>query len=340
MSLGIGLGAFVSGLEHGMNVREKIDATSRERKHRKAISDINADTKKAFGEAVESGALSPDQYDKFWMQYAMPKMKMQMIEAGDYAGAKAFEEWGRSDAALEGGRYAASALLKAQTGDGEGALQDAIKSANTQGYINHDFQLVGTEKKIDEESGQELGSVFKIKNSKGEIVEQFVKRGDEGRVIGLITNPQNAWQTQQAAKIAEAEKQKTRAENIDDFEAKERIKAKYSSDKKNEVKPLDYEKQYEATAKRMAENDFNWSSRSPEEQRKLVETELKNSQNYAAGRTSLGITPQQGVEPEDQSTAKGKLIVDKKSGKILNPDPIAPDEKSTEKQGRVIGLGL
>lgn len=336
MSFGIGLGAFVDGFESGMETRNKFDAGQKQRKKDKAIEGINADTKSAFNEAVGAGKVQNDQYDKFWMDYAMPKIKMQMIEAGDYANAKAFDEWGRSEAALEGGRLSASAILKAQTNDVDGAIQDGLKAAQTQGYLSHNYKLIGSTPVMGED-GQRKGTTIKIQGADGKEVEQFIKIGDEGRVIGVLTNPQAAYGSQVEARKAnekraleKSDKAEERAAGIEDFELKERIKQKYPTPQK----PADYEKQYGDARKARQENDLNWDDKTPEEQENIIRSDLKAGQTYASERSGTA-TPaaSSGAAPKGD-----RVLVNKKTGKVVPaeaPKAITPENP----QNQAIGLG-
>lgn len=338
MSFGIGLGAFVEGFEGGMETRNKFDAGQKQRKKDKAIEGINADTKSAFNEAVGAGQVQNDQYDKFWMNYALPKIRMQMIEAGDYAGAKAFDEWGRSEAALEGGRYSSSAILKAQTGDTDGAIQDGLKAAQTQGYMSHNYKLIGSTPVMGED-GQRKGTTIKIQGPDGKAVEQFIKNGDEGRVIGVLTNPQAAWQSQEATRKQQVEDAKKKADEADkrktgleDYELKKRIDQKYPAPQK----PADYEKQWGDASKARQENDLSWGDKSPEEQADLIRSDLKAGQLYAAERTGTpSPTQTSGAAPKGD-----RVLVNKKTGKIVPaetaPRPITPEDP----QKQAVGLGL
>ena len=335
MSFGIGLGAFVDGFEGGMETRNRFDAGQKQRKKDKAIEGINADTKSAFNEAVGAGQVQNDQYDKFWMDYALPKIKMQMIEAGDYAGAKAFDEWGRSDAALEGGRYSSSAILKAQTGDVDGAINDGLKAAQTQGYMSHSYKLIGSTPVMGED-GKRKGTTIKIQGPDGKAVEQFIKTGDEGRVIGVLTNPQNAWATQEAARKQQAEDAKKKADEADkrktgleDYEVKKKIDQKYPAPQK----PADFEKQYGDARKARQENDLSWDDKSAEEQEELIRSDLKAGQSYAAERSGTAAPAASGAAPKQD-----RVLVNKKTGKVMPaeaPRPITPDNP----QNQAIGLG-
>ncbi len=338
MSFGIGLGAFVEGVGDGMSMRDSFDKGQKERKTRKAIEGINTDTKAAFNEAVDAGQVQADQYDKFWMNYAMPKVRMQMIEAGDYAGARAFEEWGRSDAALEGGRLSASAILKAQTGDTDGAIQDGLKAAQTQGYLSHNYKLIGQTPVIGED-GVRKGTTIKIQGPDGKAVEQFIKTGDEGRVIGVLTNPQAAWASQEATRKQQIEDAKKKADaaekrgtDLEDYELKKVIDQKYPAPKK----PEDYEKQYSETRKARQENDLSWDEKTPEEQEEIIRSDLKAGQRYAAERSgSPEPAPKQGAAPKGD-----RVLVNKKTGKTVpaevTPKPITPEDPKSQ----AIGLGF
>lgn len=326
MSIGIGLGSFMSGLNQGMQMRDRFDQKREERANKQAIKAINTDAKAAFDTAVSEGKADPNSFDKFWIDYAMPKMRNELLRQGDIAGAKAFAEWGQSEDALAGGRLFSSAMLKAQTGDTAGAMADVIKAGQVKGYIAHGYELVGQED-ITDQNGQVVGYRLKVKGPDGKEMVQDVAAGDVPKVIATFANPEAAWQSQQAAK-ADAAK---RDQELTDFETKEKIKAKYTKDKQP-----DYEKTYADAKKARMENDLSFGDLSPEEQDATIRRDLEGGQNYArdrgaAAQPGIGASPAApqanvpglggAAAPQQPAAPKPQIRVDEVTGQPVQEKP-------------------
>lgn len=220
MSFGIGLGAFMEGMQSGMAMRERIDNRNLQRDNRQRLAQIDTDARQAFDGKVEQGQMSPDQFEEFWLQYALPRKRNELLRQGDYRGARALQEWGQSDEAIQGGRLFSSALLKAQTGDAAGALQDAIRAGQVKGYIDHGYELKG-QQEIRTPEGELWGFRLTGADAEGKEFVQDVPLAEIPRMVATFANPEAAWETQQAARAA----QQKREQDMSDFERRERYKA-------------------------------------------------------------------------------------------------------------------
>ncbi|MDA4845959.1 hypothetical protein [Hoeflea poritis] len=333
MSLGIGIGAFVDGLNAGIQTRETIDRTREKRQRKQRLSDITAETDQAFQQAVASGEASEADYDRFWMTFALPKLHAEMLKAGDFEGARSLMEWGHTSEAREGARLFMSSLAKAQTGDPAGALDDAISAAKVKGYVSTDYKLKSQEE-LRTEDGQLIGYRLTIQTDEGEEIEQDVRLEDIPQIVSTLANPQAAWETQLAKREKQAEKDeketaaaKQRAAGLEDYEAKKRIDRKYKTDDK------DYEKQYQAAFKNRMETDFAFQELSDEEKDRVVREDLQRSRSYATEQkagagvsaSDTPITPKKAQENLLVDTVTGQPVDrSQASGLRQRPRPPAP----------------
>ncbi len=315
MSFGIGLGAFMDGFERGVGLRERFDERKRVNENRDRLQQIENDTKQKFEQGVEQGHFQPEQFEEFWTNYALPMRRNELIRQGDIAGARALQEWGDSAEAKQGGRLFGSAMFKAQTGDAAGALQDAIKAGQVKGYIDHGYELVGQDE-IKDADGNLLGFRLRVKDGEGNEIDQDVTLQDVPRVVSTFANPDSAWQSQVAAR----ERQTERKEELEDFEAKEGIKARHS--KKDTP---DFVKRYQDARENLAKNDLDFADLSEEEQDKRVRGVLESAERYAGERGAPGITP---AGPQQPAAPRRQMIVDGKTGE---PVPVAPNRTESDK---------
>lgn len=315
MSFGIGLGAFMDGFEQGTGIRDRMDERKRVKDNRSRLEAIETDAKQKFDEGVQQGHVQPEQFDEFWMNYALPKRRNELLRQGDVAGAKALSEWGESDEVRKGGRLFGSAMFKAQTGDAAGALQDAIKAGQVKGYIDHGYELVGQDE-ITDADGNVLGFRLRVKDGEGNEIEQDVTVQDVPRVVSTFANPDAAWQSQVAARTRQTE----RKEELEDFEAKEGIKARHSKSGNP-----DYVERYQKAREELAKNDLDFADLPEEEQDKRVRGVLESAERYAGerGAPAPGIGSG-GQEPPAQP--RRQMIVDQKTGEAV---PVAPDQQAT-----------
>lgn len=303
MSFGIGLGAFMEGMQSGMAMRERIDHRNRVRDNRQRMEAIDVGARERFDQAVEGGQMSPDQFEQFWMDYALPRMRNELLRQGDYSGARALAEWGQSSEAIQGGRLFASALLKAQTGDAGGALEDAIRAGQVKGYIQHGYELKG-QQEIRTPEGDLWGFRLTATDSEGKEFVQDVEVADVPRMVATFANPEAAWETQQAARAAQTK----REQDMSDFEEKEGIRARHAG--RNNP---DYAERYRKAHDDLMKNDLDFGEMSQEEQDARVRAVLDRADRYARERG--------GEAPPDPQ----RVIVDRETGQRIGVgvDPTA-----------------
>ena len=320
MSLGAGLGGFVDGLEAGMRMRERYDTNKEKREQKAALKQINTDTKAAFAEARAAGAVEEGDYEAFWKNYALPKMRMQYLEAGNIDAAKSITEWGESEAALKGGKLFSSAMWKAQSGDAGGALKDAIAAGQTNGYIDHGYTLLGQDELRDKD-GNLRGYRVTVKDADGNEHKQDIKPEDLPQVIANVMNPVAAGQSQIAARQKAAEADKKTKDDLYVHEEKKKIDQKYTKS----TTPEEQAKLYSTTRDNLAKNDPDWSDLSDDEQDKKVRSEIGRAKAYGSEATGATGT----VKPP----APTRMVVDTKDGKVVpatgTTPPVAPDQVKT-----------
>lgn len=256
MSIGIGLGAFVDGFARGYGIRADMDdraAAREDRERRRAIEDerlqweredrayttkerarteasrdrmeaIADDARTTFEAGKASGAYKDTDFDEFWTGYALPKMQQEALLSGDTAGAAQLAAWGETEAARKGAKLFAGALIKAQSGDAGGALDDALEAARVQGYMDHGYEIAG-KVEIKDSAGTIVGYRVTLEDEAGNQIEQDVALDDIAETIAAFANPVAAWQSQQAARAKQGERRAA----LEDHEAKARIDAKYST---------------------------------------------------------------------------------------------------------------
>lgn len=249
--MSIGLGSFVEGMKSGIGLRrdqERFDIAKEDRlrrigqededrafeldqrkraldKQKKADEaqsqrkDVTSEARQRFDEKVASGEMTDDDFATFWNDYTIPKLRNIMLEQQDYDGAKALDQWAASDDAQRGAKLVNSSLLKAQTGDHEGALKDVIEVSKINGYLDSEYEITGFEA-MENGAGQVLGYRLNIQSG-DEVVEQDIALSDIPQVISTFANPAAAFQSQLEARAAEGQ----RKQEMKDFATKEAIKA-------------------------------------------------------------------------------------------------------------------
>lgn len=236
--IGIGLGGFMEGLQGGMRAREAFDSRKRSKvlqeredteynravKQRDEISAINTQAQAEFKSRVDAGTAKPDQFDSFWNDYALPKLKNTYLAQGNIEMADRVQKWGESEDTRAGAKLAMSALTKAQTGDVAGALADATAAGKRKGYLSHGYEIMGQDTIVDP-SGQLQGYRLQMKGPDGKTVTQDLPLAQVPKLIATYLNPEAAWQSQIAAQEANT-KRKT---DLQDYEEKKKIDKQYGT---------------------------------------------------------------------------------------------------------------
>jgi hypothetical protein len=331
MSIGVGLGAFVQGMNAGISARDRIDAQRERRANKQALGMIDAQTQEAFQEGVQSGEFNPDQFDQFWQQYALPKYSAELMRQGEYEKAKYLEEWGASSAARRGGKLFASSLMKAQTGNAEGAIKDAIKAAEVNGYIERGgLELQGYEP-LKDGDGNVIGYRFKLDTPEGDPIEQDVMTEDLPNMLARLINPVAAFQSQVEQTSEKKKSEAERAAELEDYEKKKSIDQKYKDPGDKDAKA------YKAARDSRMENDFEFQDLSPEEQDKVIREDLQRARDYqsdqSGGRQSSAPAPgsdglgMAGDTPPTTRQGSNRIVVDKVTGE---PVPVDPSQQKAQ----------
>lgn len=323
--IGIGLGGFMEGLQGGMRARESFDNRKRQKvlqeredteynravKQRDEISAINTQAQTEFQSRVDAGTAKPDQFDSFWNDYALPKLKNTYLAQGNLEMAQKVQQWGESEDTRAGAKLAMSALTKAQTGDVAGALADATEAGKRKGYLSHGYEIMGQDTIVDP-SGQLQGYRLQMKGPDGKTITQDLPLAQVPKLIATYLNPEAAWQSQIAAQEANTK----RATDLQDYEEKKKIDRRYSSsDDKSRGDAIT------ALRKRMdgglAGDEPKFDDLDREEQEKLItaEIELQKGQPGLGGGASA---------PAPSGSSGRKVLVDTATGQPATPVRATP----------------
>ncbi|WP_331373776.1 hypothetical protein [Sinorhizobium chiapasense] len=237
--LGIGLGGFMEGYNKAQDMkldREKADlvkqryerqkvlderedaAFARTEKQRTAIEDAVTKSQNEFEAAVDSGTAKPEDSDDWFAKHTVPVLKNTYLANGDVDNADKVQKWADTADAKTGAKLFKSAMLKAQTGDGAGALDDAIKAGQTQGYIAHGYE-VQKHDKIVKPDGTLMGYRVWLKDPDGKEITQDIQTSELQKTIATFLNPEAAWESQVTASQAETKRQ----QELADYRTKKQI---------------------------------------------------------------------------------------------------------------------
>ncbi|MBJ6722448.1 hypothetical protein I2750_19805 [Bacillus sp. PR5] len=311
MSFGAGLAGFVDGLEAGMRMRDRYDERKEKQAYKVKQDQLNSETKQAFADAQAAGAVEGNDYQSFWLNYQLPKQQALLMEKGDYAGAKSLGEWGRSEDALKGGKLFSSALVKAQSGDYEGAFQDVYAGSQLQGYISSDVKFSGAEPI--QYQGKTIGYRVKATGPDGKAITRDYRLEDIPAAIAQIGNPLEAYKSQTATRADETK----RKNELEDYETKKKVDQKYSG----ASSPEKQSERYQKAAEQRAKSDLEWDTRSDEEKDKLIRKDLSAADSFGAEKSGRGDANAADKAPEPPK----KIIVDKESG---NPVDLTGKEQT------------
>lgn len=331
MSFGVGLGAFVQGVGTGMRAREVFDQRRERRADRQALRDIDTDARRKFDQSVQAGEVQPDEYGSFWIDYALPRYQAEMMRQGRMTEARALQEWGQSEDALQGGRLFASALAKAQTGNIGGAVDDAIAAGKIKGYLDHDYELVD-KTELRDENGVVVGYRLKIKTG-DKTVEQDVANEDVARVVASLANPEVAWETQKARR---KEDQKFRRE----IEKEERAhNRRLELERAKAGNKIDPERKAYSDAMKIVNEDPRSFQMSPEQKDEAARALLQQGKQYSAESRApaAGIVARPPAQRQPAQTGR-RVIVDTQTGEARPADGGARTTPKTDRLPRAPGI--
>jgi hypothetical protein len=332
----------MDGFQRGAQVRENMDARKRQKvlqerqdveynrqiDQRNKIDDINKQAQAAFDGEVKAGTMSPEDFDSFWNKYTIPKLKQAYLLNGDMNNAEAVQKWGDSEEAREGGRLFTSSLLKAQTGDAAGAIDDVMKLGKLKGYMSHGYEVLGQES-ITNDKGQVGGYRIKLKTPDGKELLQDIRTEDLPRLIATFGNPQAAMESQIAASTAKAKAD----QELDTYRKKKAVDKEFGVGKNDDKLRADA---VTALRKRMdgglAGDEAKFDDLSRDEQEKLIAQEIDL------------VRGQPGLAGAAEKPAERKVVVDSVTGKTVDPETKRPTKADgsrepvkREQQGPVDG---
>lgn len=335
MVFGIGLGGFVDGLQGGMRARESMDNRKRQKvlqeredteynravKQRDEISSINTQAQSEFQSRVNAGTAQPDQFDQFWSQYALPKLKNTYLAQGNMEMAEKVQAWGDTEDTRAGAKLAMSALTKAQTGDAAGALADAMEAGKRKGYLAHGFEIMGQDTIVDP-SGQLQGYRLNIKGPDGKQITQDLPLAQVPKLIATYLNPEAAWQSQIAAQQEEAK----RNTELQTYRDKKGIDKEFSTagDKARGDAITALRKRMDGG---LAGDETKFDDLERGEQEKLIAQEIE----LQSGQPGIGITPS---GPAPSGSSGRKVLVDTATGQPVAPERSQPEPKAPQLSGQ------
>lgn len=302
MSFGAGLAGFVDGLEAGMRIRDRWDERKEKQANKAKQDQLNSETKQAFADAQAAGAVEAGDYQNFWLNYQLPKQQALMMEKGDYAGAKALGEWGRSEDAIKGGKLFSSALIKSQSGDHAGAWQDVIAASQLNGYLQTGWKVKGVEP-IQTKDGKLRGHRITTVDPEGKEHYRDARLEDEPSIIASFGNPMAT----NNANIESAAAEKKRKNELEDYETKKKIDQKYSTTGSNS--PEKQSERYQKAAEQRAKSDLEWDTYSDEDKDKLIRKDLSAADSFGAEKSG-----QSGKSADKAPEPPKKIIVDTANG--------------------------
>lgn len=326
MMLGIGLGGFMDGWNKmaesqrtDRQVKLAEEAAARQKtlnqrqdaeynrglQQRNEIDAVNTGAKAEFDSRVANGTEKADNFENFWSNYTLPKLKNTYLSQGNIGMANQLQAWGESADAKAGAKLAMSAMTKAQTGDIAGALQDATDAGKKKGYLAHGYEIRGQDTIVDE-SGKLQGYRLYMKGQDGKEFQHDLPVSQVPKLIATYLNPEAAWQSQVEAR-AQASK---READIADYRTKKGIDKEFgNSDQQKRADAIT------ALRKRMdgglAGTDQKFDDLPRTQQEKLISDEM-------ALQRGTGIAVEAGNTPENKSSQR-QVLMDKVTGRPVDP---------------------
>lgn len=349
--IGIGLGGFMDGFNKQQEVKDthkrsaildeqlKMDQKRAERQDvlnarddaeyqrgedtRASVARIGQDAQTKFDQGVASGQLDPNRFSDFYRTYAIPQIQNTYLAAGDVGKAADFMKWAETADAKRGGELAMSAMWKAQNGDLQGSLNDALKAGQLSGYVDHGYELVGHEPIVDK-SGTSLGFRVRVKGPDGKEVQRDITNADLPRMVATWLNPQAAYESRQAAQADTAK----REQGMADYKQKKDIDKQYEGGAKDRGAAIaSLRKRFDG------ELDITTGKANPkfdemgrDEQEKMISQEISlqqgtNGQAPAADQPGIGAA----------ASTPRRVTVDNVTGQPLNApvQPAAPQQQAS-----------
>jgi hypothetical protein len=298
MGAGSFAGGFARGLQSGVNwsgAAADADALD-ERRNKKAIRKID---EAAQGDYAAAG--SPGSFDDFYRDYIVPKKTQAYLSQGDMDSAEAWRTWAESDAARDGSKLFADGIVKAQTGDTEGALRNFIKAGNLRGY-GKDLDLGNLTKNAD-------GSMtINFDAPDGRKLAQTFTSADEILSFGAtFFNPEAAferWSTQQSAHAS------TEGE-IDKYRREKEIDVQLGISGPGNKSAENYDKARKQAYEELS-GDMDFADLPSKKQRRALEKRTNQILQ------NMGVRP---PEPGDRQVNKPSKRFNPQTGEVMDIDP-------------------
>lgn len=327
VGIGIGLGGFMDGWNKmaesqraDRQVKLAEEAAARQKtlnqrqdaeynrglQQRNEIDAVNTGAKAEFDKRVSAGAEKPDNFDAFWSNYALPKLRNTYLAQGNLDMANRVQQWGESDDARAGAKLFMSSLSKFQLGDYDGAIDDAIAGSKRKGYLAHGYEFIGKDTLVATKGGPTIGYRIMFMDPDGKEGYRDIPLKQLPSFIAGIGNPVVAANSQMEA-MSDASK---READIADYRTKKGIDKEFgNSDQQKRADAIT------ALRKRMdgglagTEQKFDDLPRT--EQEKLISDEL-------ALQRGTGIAVEAGNAPENKSSQR-QVLMDKVTGRPVDP---------------------
>ena len=215
-NFGIGLGAFMGGVNQGMEAGERFKTIQDNNKLRKIAAegtdaakaareaDIGKSIKvgsvdqngatvptyevdgQAYGSESEARGAAEKQVGSFMDYYTktvMPQYQEHWMQTGQVDKAQAMQKWLENENVQKGVKSWANAVRSFQVGDSAGFKKNLLKAYNQQGYFDDGVTAEGIED-VKNDKGQLLGYKIKFKDGKGNVTEQTFD-GEDVAKLGL-----------------------------------------------------------------------------------------------------------------------------------------------------------
>lgn len=215
-NLGVGIGAFLGGMNQGMQAYETFES-ARDRKRMRGIASEGTEQAKAdreadIGKAISVGSAEQDgmtvptyqvgnksykneeeargaaekdvgTFMDYYAKTVLPKYQQHWMETGEVQKAQALDKWMQDENVKKGAKAWAEAVRSFNVGDSEGFKNNLMRAYNQQGYFDDGM----TATKIDDvlnDKGQLLGYAITFKDADGKETTQNYD-GDDVARMGL-----------------------------------------------------------------------------------------------------------------------------------------------------------
>lgn len=291
---------------------------NREKATRDQIIGINKDANAAFDQAKRSGEATDQDFDSFYTNFAVPKIRQTYLEAGDIETANKFSQWAETSNARNGAKLFMRGMQKAQLGNSGGALDDFFHAAGS--YTGGAYTL----KKRDElvKDGKVVGYHLTIGQKDGEDIVQDVPIDQIPLLGAKFGNPQSVYEAQMKQQQDQAKADR----DVDTYARKKKVDAALGLGKGGKA-DTSREKAIKILEKRFdggldgSETKF-WEMPSADQEKLIKETQgvLIGGRNEEVGLGDQG----------ENTGPQRKVIADSVTGDVLTPDQVAQQQNAAK----------